>query len=135
MYEQTAAMAPLNGSVAMPDYFFRNQGVAWSQLIRLESSENGRAGAKQRATAAFMKYLAFPDITDADRKTIEDGILSIIPAPTQPRGALEAQAEQALQQQQQAQRRQQQSEQQQFVQNPKPNAKQKKKKKPASKAA
>ena len=125
----------LNGSTTLPDYFFRNQGVAWSQVIRLETSEGGRAGAKQRATAAFMKYLAFPDITDADRKTIEDGILSIIPAPTQPRGALEAQAEQALQQQQQAQRRQQQSEQQQFVQNPKPNAKQKKKKKPASKEA
>jgi len=33
MYDETAALA-LNGSVALPDYFYRNWGVAYSQLIR-----------------------------------------------------------------------------------------------------
>ena len=92
MYEATAALEPsLNGSVALPDYFFRNLGVAWSQLIRLEPREESRAGAKQRAAAAFMRYLRFDTISTEDRAAVEQGVLSLIPTPGAPAGALEAQ--------------------------------------------
>jgi len=106
MYEETAAL-PLNGSVVLPDYFFRNLGVAWSQLIRLEPEEGSRAGAKQRATAAFLRYLRFGTISDGDRKAIEEGVLSLIPAPNHPRGAMETQQRQQPQQQQQPPQQQQ----------------------------
>ena len=92
MYEATAALEPsLNGSVALPDYFYRNLGVAWSQLIRLEPHEESRAGAKQRAAAAFLRYLRFEGISTEDRTAIEQGLLSLIPTPGAPAGALEAQ--------------------------------------------
>ena len=88
MYEATAALEPsLNGSVALPDYFFRNLGVAWSQLIRLEPREEGRAGAKQRAAAAFMRYLRFDTISTEDRTAVEQGVLSLIPTPLMVRRA------------------------------------------------
>ena len=116
MYEATAALEPsLNGSVALPDYFYRNLGVAWSQLIRLEPREESRAGAKQRAAAAFLRYLRFDGISKEDRDAIEQGVLSLIPTPGAPAGALEAQhAQQDAQrgQQQQAQQQQQQQQQQ-----------------------
>ena len=117
MYEATAALEPsLNGSVALPDYFYRNLGVAWSQLIRLEPREESRAGAKQRAAAAFLRYLRFDGISKEDRDAIEQGVLSLIPTPGAPAGALEAQhAQQDAQwgQQQQAQAQQQQQQAQQ----------------------
>jgi len=37
LYEQTQQIA-LNGSVTLPDYVFRNMGVAFSQLVQLEVS-------------------------------------------------------------------------------------------------
>ena len=117
MYEATAALEPsLNGSVALPDYFYRNLGVAWSQLIRLEPREESRAGAKQRAAAAFLRYLRFDGISKEDRDAIEQGVLSLIPTPGAPAGALEAQHAQQDAQRGQQQQAQQQAQQQQQAQ-------------------
>jgi hypothetical protein len=40
------------------------------QLIGLETNEAHLAGAKQRATTAFLKYLAFPNLSKDDRTTV-----------------------------------------------------------------
>ncbi|KOO43074.1 upf0679 protein, partial [Chrysochromulina tobinii] len=56
----------LNGSRALPDYFFRNWGVAYSQLLATERSDEGVAALKQRAMNAFLKYLAFSTLTEED---------------------------------------------------------------------
>jgi hypothetical protein len=108
LYEQTQQIA-LNGSVTLPDYVFRNMGVAFSQLVQLEVraawlsccrvlrprlspssdgcgvlcqvSEDARAGAKQRAAQAFMKYLAYDTLQPDDRTQIESALLSLIAPP------------------------------------------------------
>ncbi|KAL1515150.1 hypothetical protein AB1Y20_004211 [Prymnesium parvum] len=80
LYDETHAVA-LNGSVALQDHYFRNMGVAYSQLIRLETSELGRARAKRLAARAFLRYLRFDTVGAADREQIEEGLLSLIPQP------------------------------------------------------
>jgi hypothetical protein len=81
LYEQLQTIQ-LNGSVALPDYVYRNMGVAYSQLIRLEPTAEGQAGAKQRAMKAFIRYLRFETISAVDRDQIEGGILSLVPPPS-----------------------------------------------------
>jgi len=85
MYEETRDVA-LNGSVALPDHYFRNLGVAYSQLIRLEPSEEGQAGAKQQVLRAFIRYLRFDSISADDRTAIENAVLSLIPPPASAEG-------------------------------------------------
>ena len=101
LYEQEDALA-LNGSRTLPDYFYRNWGVAYSQLLSLERSEEGVAAAKQRAAHAFLKYLAFESLEPTDRKTVEHGVLSLIPPPA---GMTRQAAQQQQQQQQPAPRK------------------------------
>ena len=96
----------LNGSRALPDYFFRNWGVAYSQLLATERSDEGVAALKQRAMNAFLKYLAFSTLTEEDRFTVERSLVSLIPPPQQLKQHL-AQQEAARQQQQQQQQGQQ----------------------------
>ena len=81
LYEETSTVS-LNGSRSLPDYYYRNWGVAYSQIIGLEPSEEGRAGAKQHAAQAFMAYLKF-ELEPGDRTTVEHGVLSLIPPPQQ----------------------------------------------------
>ena len=46
MYDETSdASRRLNGSTALPDHFYRNVGVAYSQLARLEPDDHAAAGA------------------------------------------------------------------------------------------
>lgn len=79
LFEQSSQLR-LNGSRVLPDFYFRNWGVAYSQLLGLEDSPEAVAAAKQRAAAGFLKYLSF-NISDDDRRTIEDGVISLIPPP------------------------------------------------------
>jgi len=44
-------------------------------------SEDARAGAKQRAAQAFMKYLAYDTLQASDRSQIEAALLSLIAPP------------------------------------------------------
>ena len=97
---------PLNGSQKRADFYYRNMGVAYSQLISLEHSEDSRAGAKQKAALAFLKYLAYDSLSEEDRTTVERGVVSLIPPPhgvQLPPGADPYGAHQRRQQQQQQQ--------------------------------
>ena len=96
LFEQGSGIV-LNGSRSLPDYYYRNWGVAYSQIIGLEPSEEGRAGAKQRAAQAFMSYLRFDSVEPDDRTAVEQGVLSLIPPP---QGHQQAQAQQQQAQQQ-----------------------------------
>ena len=98
LYEETKDVM-LNASMVLPDFYFRNMGVAYSQLMGLEPTEEGRAGAKQKATIAFLRYLRFDTVSDDDRKTVEQGILSLIPPPPGYESAQQAAQQQAAQQQ------------------------------------
>ena len=80
LYEHGDGIA-LNGSRTLPNYYYRNWGVAYSQFLGVASSPEEAAGAKQRATKAFLKYLAFSDVTGDDRVTVEHGVLSLLPPP------------------------------------------------------
>jgi len=78
----------------------RAAGVAYSQLLATERSDEGVAALKQRAMNAFLKYLAFSTLTEEDRVTVERSLVSLIPPPQQLKQHL-AQQEAARQQQQQ----------------------------------
>ena len=78
----------------------RAAGVAYSQLLATERSDEGVAALKQRAMNAFLKYLAFSTLTEEDRFTVERSLVSLIPPPQQLKQHL-AQQEAARQQQQQ----------------------------------
>ena len=80
----------------------RAAGVAYSQLLATERSDEGVAALKQRAMNAFLKYLAFSTLTEEDRFTVERSLVSLIPPPQQLKQHL-AQQEAARQQQQQQQ--------------------------------
>ena len=82
LYEGLEAVV-LNGSTAWPDFAYRNLGVAYSQLLRLESSLEGQAAAKQRATQAFIRYLRFETLSEEDRRTVEEGVMSLVAPPPQ----------------------------------------------------
>jgi hypothetical protein len=84
----------------------RAAGVAYSQLLATERSDEGVAALKQRAMNAFLKYLAFSTLTEEDRFTVERSLVSLIPPPQQLKQHL-AQQEAARQQQQQQQQGQQ----------------------------
>ena len=84
----------------------RAAGVAYSQLLATERSDEGVAALKQRAMNAFLKYLAFSTLTEEDRFTVERSLVSLIPPPQQLKQHL-AQQEAARQQQQQQQQQQQ----------------------------
>ena len=90
----------------------RAAGVAYSQLLATERSDEGVAALKQRAMNAFLKYLAFSTLTEEDRFTVERSLVSLIPPPQQLKQHL-AQQEAARQQQQQGQQGQQQQQGQQ----------------------
>ena len=83
----------------------RAAGVAYSQLLATERSDEGVAALKQRAMNAFLKYLAFSTLTEEDRFTVERSLVSLIPPPQQLKQHL-AQQEAARQQQQQQQQQQ-----------------------------
>jgi hypothetical protein len=84
----------------------RAAGVAYSQLLATERSDEGVAALKQRAMNAFLKYLAFSTLTEEDRFTVERSLVSLIPPPQQLKQHL-AQQEAARQQQKQQQQGQQ----------------------------
>jgi len=90
----------------------RAAGVAYSQLLATERSDEGVAALKQRAMNAFLKYLAFSTLTEEDRFTVERSLVSLIPPPQQLKQHL-AQQEAARQQQQQQQQQGQQQQGQQ----------------------
>ena len=52
---------PLNGSRKLPDFYFRNWGVAYSQLLSLDASAESTAALKQHAMGAFLKWAGWAD--------------------------------------------------------------------------
>ena len=78
VYDEMADVA-LNASMVLESHFYRNMGVAFSQLVRLEPTAERRAQAKQRAAQAFLRYLKDPNLAESDRVQIEDGILHLVP--------------------------------------------------------
>jgi len=88
LYLETDRMQPLNGSEALPDNFYRNMAVAFSQLSRLELTESGRVKATRQAASSFMQYLAFDTLSLDDRRTVEQALLSLLlPQEEQPSSA------------------------------------------------
>ena len=78
VYDEMADVS-LNASMVLESHFYRNMGVAFSQLVRLEPTAERRAQAKQRAAQAFLRYLKDPNLAESDRVQIEDGILHLVP--------------------------------------------------------
>ena len=76
MYDETVAVE-LNGSLRMPEYVWRNLGVAHSQLLRIEPGAAARAAARRRAASSFLRYLAHDTVDAADRETVEQAVLSL----------------------------------------------------------
>jgi hypothetical protein len=70
-----------NGSREWPDFFWRNMGVSYSQLIHREESEEGQAASKQRAAQAFLTYLKHGTLAVEDRETVEQGLLTLLAPP------------------------------------------------------
>lgn len=82
LYEEGSRVV-LNGSRALPDYYYRNWGVAYTQLMALEASEEGQQALKQRTTKAFLTYLSFSSLSEEERTQVEQGVMSLIPPPRQ----------------------------------------------------
>ena len=78
LYQQ-GSKTPLNGSRTLPDYYFRNWGVA-TRILGLEPSEEGRAGAKARPRPSAI-YLSWqPQPGGSDQRGARSPLLILPPA-------------------------------------------------------